>query len=102
LSNAIKPLVASPPSCCLQARQELLQLLVQLRTGDSSRAACAAEEALQHLKALQQQHAQLLEQQAPHLQAAVMFKQPPVAAASKVSAFLPFCKWMWVQPRESV
>jgi hypothetical protein len=71
-------------SCRLQAREELLQLLVLLRTGNSSRAACPAAEALQHIRALQQQHDQLLEQQQPHLQAATMFKQPAVAAASQV------------------
>jgi hypothetical protein len=73
-------------SCWLQARDELLQLLVLLRSGDSSRASCPAEEALQHVRALQQQHLQLLEQQKPPLQAATMFKQPAVAAASQVDS----------------
>jgi hypothetical protein len=71
-------------SLCPQARQEVLQLLVQLRTGDCSQPTCPAHEALQQIKALQQQHAQLLELQRPHLQAATMFKQPPVAAAAQV------------------
>lgn len=75
-------------SWCLQVRQELLQLLVQLRTGGCSRAACPAGEALQQIRELQQQHAQLLELQRPHLQAATMFKQPPVAAAVQVDAWM--------------
>lgn len=69
---------------CLQAKEQLIQLLAKLRAEDASLSDCAAAVALQHINQLQQQHAEVLSQHEQHLLASELFKDKSVVMAVHV------------------